>query len=37
MRYKLASLLVKMMNLPAPLHDGEQSAPAMTESESNEA
>ena len=37
MRYKLASLLAKMMNLPAPLHDGEPSAPATTESESNEA
>ncbi len=24
MRYKLASLLAKMMNLPAPLHDGER-------------
>ncbi|WP_029687429.1 acetyl-CoA carboxylase, carboxyltransferase subunit beta [Tatumella saanichensis] len=24
MRYRLASLLAKMMNLPAPLHDGEQ-------------
>ena len=36
MRYKLASLLAKMMNLPAPLHDGEQSTSTI-EPESNEA
>nr|GME07300.1 acetyl-CoA carboxylase subunit beta [Ipomoea batatas] len=37
MRYKLASLLAKMMNLPAPLHDGEAFAPATSHPESNEA
>ncbi len=36
MRYKMASLLAKMMNLPAPLHDGEPTAPA-EDPESNEA
>jgi acetyl-CoA carboxylase carboxyl transferase subunit beta len=35
MRFKLASLLAKMMNLPAPVQDGEQ--PNAAEPESNEA
>jgi len=35
MRFKLASLLAKMMNLPAPLQDGNQ--PDVAEPESNEA
>jgi len=32
MRFKLASLLAKMMNLPAPLQDGDQPSTAVPES-----